>query len=272
MKQAHIAIFHGLGDCVNITTFVGAIKRKHPNCKITWITYEGYKGIAEHNPNINKIVTYNDKGGIAGFACDKHYKTLRSKHPKLITPASYISGLQDKTLLGDFKVKIKALGLDPNPFTPQLWITPQEIEDAKIWLNKRSIKDFVMLEAKFGSQQSFWKRQHTIKVLEQCKKKGLSVLLTHRSDPGLAEFNKITPTFCMDVNYRYFIPFYNMSKGFVGVSSSASCIVHTHQCINSIPHLEFVRGDHWSTSHYKKTNKTISFDEKQVSKLIQKKI
>ena len=269
MKEAAIAIFHGLGDCINVTTYLRPIKNKFPDCKITWITYSGYKGIVEHNPYIDKIVTFDDPGPKAGFGCDRRYPALRQQYPGLIVPASYMTGITgDGTLLGSFKAKIKKLGLDPNPFVPLLYVTPQEQQDAEIWLKKRGLDNFVLLEATFGSSQSPWGRVHTERAIKTLAEMGYQVLLTHRNEPNLEQFNEWADVFTMDVHYRYAPSIYNASRGFIGVSSGISCLVHTHQCRRDLPHLEFVRGDHWSTKHYGKQKKQIHMNMDGLVRLI----
>lgn len=273
MKQFNIAIFHGLGDCVNVTTYLKPIKTKFPKSQITWITYEPYKTILNNNPLVDKIITFNDQGNRPGFACDKRYPELRKQYKNLITPASYISGIRgDKTLLGSFRQKIKDLGLKPDPFEPLMYITSQEVKEARKWLDSRSIDKFVMLETSYGSSQSDWKRKYTKIAIEELGNKGYTILLTHRSDDMLNEYRKIADVHCLDLNYRYAVPFYNLSSGFVGVSSGISCIVHTHQCSKDIPHLEFVRGRHWSTEHYFKKRKSIYHSMESLVPAIRAKI
>lgn len=258
MKTAPIAIFHGLGDCINATTYLRPIKTKYPNCSIIWITYEGYRGIVEHNPYVDRIISFDDKGAKAGFACDRRYPALRRQFPGLIKPASYISGIKgDGSLLGSFKWKIRNMGLDPNPYEPLMFITSQEKEDAKLWLAKKNLTKFVMLETSYGSSQSSWGKTHTERVIKLLGQKGYSVLLTQRQEPALEQYRELADVQVMDVHYRYAPPIYNMSQGFIGVSSGISCVVHTHQCRKDLPHLEFVRGAHWSTSHFPKQRKKI---------------
>tara|TARA_R100001244_G_scaffold25113_4_gene25595 strand:- start:57038 stop:57868 length:831 start_codon:yes stop_codon:yes gene_type:complete len=275
MKKAVIAIFHGLGDCINATSIIKPLKAKHPNCEITWVSSKAYLPIVEHNP----LIAHTE--GIPGnvWAADEQYKNLRKKHGKsLIVPAPYLNSLaQDKTLLGSYKERIKVITGGKNlNFTPEplLFLTPKEVKDVDDWLEERKIEKFVMLEAIFTSSQSFWGRAHTDEALRICAAKGYTVLMTHREDVNLHEYNKICPTFCLDVGFRYMPAFYNKSSGFIGVSSGITCVVHTHQCRKNIPHLEFVSGEHWCTRHYVKKNKVISFDKKveSVGKLIQERI
>ena len=131
-----------------------------------------------------------------------------------------------------------------------------------------------MLESKYTSSQSFWENGHTIRALELLNKKGYTVLLTHRQDSNLNKYNQICRTFTIDMSYRAMPRFYNKSCGFIGVSSGISCAVHTNQCKKNIPHLEFVNGEHWSTRHYKHSNKTISFRDNinYILRLIDNKI
>jgi len=87
-------------------------------------------------------------------------------------------------------------------------------------------------------------------------------------DEKLDDYKSYGNVHCLDLNFRYIVPAYNLSSGFIGVSSSASCISHTHMCKNNLPHIEFVRGRHWATHHYKKLNKTINYDTAALKKFI----
>jgi hypothetical protein len=141
-----------------------------------------------------------------------------------------------------------------------MFLTSQEVIDVDNWLKLRDIDKFVMLECTFTSSQSYWNRTHTNIVLEHCKKKGYTVLFTHREDPNLNSYNEICESYCLDVGFRYMPAFYNKAQAFIGVSSGISCAVHTNQCKTDIPHLEFVKGAHWATTMYKKGNKQIFFE------------
>lgn len=271
MREITIAIFHGLGDCVNATSLLVPISKKYEKCKITWISSERYLPLVYNNPYVS------DYRGIEGspFAADAQYKILRKTCKNLIVPAPYLNPPgHDNTLLGSFKDRIKQHGAGTTKFRPIMYMTQPEVDEATKWLADRDIGKFVMVEATFTSSQSFWDRHYTNIVLEIFKKKGYHVLFTHRSDPNIQEYNDICPSFCMDVGFRYMPALYNLSQGFVGVSSGISCIVHTHQARLDIPHLEFVRGKHWSTQHYAKKNKQIIFDKNKdhFRKTIQKSI
>ena len=53
--ETAIAIFHGLGDCINATSLIIPIIKKYPNTKIVWVTSTVYAPVAYHNPYISKI-------------------------------------------------------------------------------------------------------------------------------------------------------------------------------------------------------------------------
>jgi ADP-heptose:LPS heptosyltransferase len=53
--ETAIAIFHGLGDCINATTLIIPIITKFKSHKIVWISSKAYAPIAYNNPYISKI-------------------------------------------------------------------------------------------------------------------------------------------------------------------------------------------------------------------------
>jgi len=265
MTDTAIAIFHGLGDCVNATTLLHPLKKKYPNSKIIWITAECYAPLTEHNPLISHTIKISGNP----YAADNQYQSLKQKYKHLIIPAPYLNPLsKDNTLLGSFKEQIRRHTGNTKLFEPQMYLTKEEVHQTESWLATRKIKDFVMLETNYTSHQSNWKNKHTIEALKFFAKKNLTVILTHRSDKKIVEYNTICDTYCMDMSFRMAPILYNRSKGFVGVSSGISCVCHTNQCRKDIPHLEFVRGEHWCTKLYQKQNKVISFDANQLGQLL----
>jgi len=255
-----VAIFHGLGDCVNATAVLPFIKARHG--KVIWVTCKQYTALVEHNPHVEKVEIIDEKP----MACDKHYPRLRKMYgSNLLTPAPYMNPI-GPTLAGWFISLTKKYGNNGQYLKPQLFVTPQEVADVDNWLHDRGIKKFVMLEALYGSRQSFWNRQYSVETIKLLTQKGYTVLFTHRTEPNIDEYNKIGRVVCLDVDFRYLPVFYNKSSGFIGVSSGASVLCHTHQCRLDVPHVEFVRGEHWCTRQYApKKNKVISFNTAMAS-------
>ncbi|RLA72072.1 MAG: lipopolysaccharide heptosyltransferase I, partial [Epsilonproteobacteria bacterium] len=50
-----------MGDIIHAMVALQFIKKELPNCTIDWIVEEGFKGILENNPHINKILPINLK-------------------------------------------------------------------------------------------------------------------------------------------------------------------------------------------------------------------
>lgn len=258
-----IAIFHGLGDCINATTLIRPILTRYPNTRITWITSKQYKGVVKHNPYISAINVIDD----IPAACDRHIGELKNKYGSgLILPAPYLNRpSRDRTLLGHFKDLADRFRWN-KPIEPLLYVTQKEIIIAKKFIS--NIGRFILLETKFSSSQSKWNQNDTIKVLRLLAARNYTVLLAHRQDEMLQEFNKHCKVYCLDFDYRLMPVFYNHSAGFIGVSSGISCVVHTHQCKLNKPHLEFVEGEHWCTRHYRKDRKTICFNLGELERLV----
>lgn len=259
-KLIGIAIFHGLGDCVNATTMLRPIKQAYPKAAIHWITAEAYAGVVRNNPLVDKVITV--PGNV--WAADAKYPEFAKKYKCLVQPAPYRHPpAPDNTLLGSFKDRIKRFTKKPaQVFEPLLYVTREEKLRVNEWLADKKITKYVMLESLFTSSQSFWNPEYTKLALKVLNNKGYTVLLTHRNDAKLGEYNKLCRTYCLDFSYRVMPHFYNKSSGFIGVSSGITCVTHTHQCYKDIPHLEFVGGEHWCTRHYKKQKKLISFNKK----------
>ena len=60
MKIAIVKL-SALGDIIHAMVALQFIKQKYPDCQIDWIVEEGFKGILENNPDIDKIHTVNLK-------------------------------------------------------------------------------------------------------------------------------------------------------------------------------------------------------------------
>lgn len=251
-----IAIFHGLGDCVNATSLLRPLKNRFPNSNITWITSSKYAPLVGSNPLISKVIKIDGDP----LHADKEYKNLKKKYKNLITPAPYmLPPSRNNQLLESFEDQAKRHAKYDGPIEPVLFVTQKEEDEVTTWLNSNNIKKYIMLECHYTSSQSYWAGNHTKILLEACGKAGITVLLTHRKEPNLNSLNAICKTYCLDFGFRSMPAFYNKAAGFIGVSSGISCITHTHQCKKDVPHLEFVNGEHWCTRRYKKKNKIIHF-------------
>jgi ADP-heptose:LPS heptosyltransferase len=266
-----IAIFHAMGDCVNSTTILKPLKIKHPDSKIKWLTSNAYKSVVLNNPLIDEIITLDSPPNY----CDRQYPEIKAKYRHdhyLILSAPYINpSSRDNTLLGHFKDLCDNISSGCE-FEPLLYRTQEEIDIPTNWLTKNKIDRYILMETEFSSEQSHWNRTYTEDTIKMLADKGYTILLSHRNDQRLEHYNQFGRVFCLDFHYRMMPTFYNLSSGFIGVSSGISCIVHTHECLKDKPHIEFVRGEHWCTRHYHKNNKIISFTPKLFNQIIDKYI
>ena len=66
--DGHIAIvlLTGLGDVVHGLPVVNALKRAHPDCRITWIVEPMPAGILDPHPSIDRVVVFRKKEGWRG--------------------------------------------------------------------------------------------------------------------------------------------------------------------------------------------------------------
>ena len=256
-------IFHGLGDIINSTIITKAIKTTP--CNLTIYTASCYQSAFYINQYVDEIrILEADHKTAVKLDYQINDKILRSgQWDKIIRPAPYDNyGIDGQSLIDIYKIQAKTLGYN-GIIRPILNITQQEVEDAVNWLILRKLDNFILLETQFGSSQSFWDKTYTEAAISLIGslRKDLQIVLTHRTDPNLEQYNKIIRTTTLDVDFRYIVPIYNKCKAFIGVSSAASCIVHSNQCSDIIPHLEFCNGRWWSTADYEfKKNKEISYD------------
>lgn len=271
-KEIAIAIFHGLGDCINSTTMLKPIREVYPTRPIIWISSEAYAPIAHNNPLIDEVISV--PGNV--WAADNKYEHFATKYRTLLQPAPYRHrASENNILLESYQERIFKFTQRPlSVFEPLLYMTQGEIDQANTWLTKKKVNNYVMLETNFTSSQSFWGSDYTVEAIKILDSKGYTILLTHPVESKLDEYNQYGRVLCLDVGFRLMPYFYNNAKGFVGVSSGISCAVHTHQCRKDIPHLEFVRGEHWCTRLYPKDNKVISFKKEMehVKSLIRDRI
>lgn len=233
------------------------ILKKNPGAEIHWVTCERYKDVVLYNQLITGRLIMSE----APWAADKHYNLLNLPG-RTLKPAPCFNPNLNGSLLSHWQSLIKSLGgYLPSKLIPTINLSNEEVKAADAWLAERGLigKKVAMLETISGSSSTKWDLSCTILALKELVAKRYdAVLLTHMQDSNLPTFNQIIPTYCMTVGYRLIVPIYNRMTCFIGCSSAASVISHSNQASISIPHLEFVRGDHWSTDLYRtKTKKKI---------------
>lgn len=243
-------IFHGLGDCINSTIVIDALRRRHADCEIYWVTCEQYKDVVLYNNLVTGTITVPE----SPLTADKHYG-IHQLPGKTITPAPYMNARLQGSLLDHFRSLYRSItGKELSYIIPTINLSLEEVNAAKNWLASINLlnKRFAILETRSGSSATHWDQSCTLEMLRLLvHKKYDAVLLTHPADNDLSTFNEIIPTFCMNVGYRLIIPIYNLSSFFCGCGSAATVLTHTNQALTNIPHMEFVRGSHWSSELYK---------------------
>lgn len=248
VKHYTIAIFHGLGDCFNATVLLRPLKDRE-SCTIRWVTHRDYAGIVDNNPHVDEVELFDgDK-----WACDEHYAAVRAREgTTVLAPAPYMTGPRhivhpEDTLLGRFASYAKTLGLEVSE--PLLYLRDEERRAANDWLAERCAGDYVLMEVAYTSNQSFWDDGLTRAVIAKIREAGLTPVIGHLATFADAEI--------ADLPYRVVAALYDRAAGFIGVSSGVSCLVHGHEARKDVPHLEFVRGEHWCTRLYAKEKKKI---------------
>lgn len=114
MKIAIVKL-SALGDIIHAMVALQFIKKEYPDCQIDWIVEEGFKGILENNPDINKIHTVNLKKAKQ----QKSFKLLFSELKKLRKLPKYdvvvdAQGLIKSAIVSRLIPSNKTFGFDKN--------------------------------------------------------------------------------------------------------------------------------------------------------------
>ena len=114
MKIAIVKL-SALGDIIHAMVALQFIKQEYPDCQIDWIVEEGFKGILENNPDINKIHTVNLKKAKQ----QKSFKLLFSELKKLRKLPKYdvvvdAQGLIKSAIVSRLIPSNKTFGFDKN--------------------------------------------------------------------------------------------------------------------------------------------------------------
>lgn len=258
-----VMIFHGLGDVVFTTIVIRALRNKYKNRKITVITAKSYIDIFNQNIDIDELISLDGNP----LALDHNYTWFKKKFKMPITPAPSIYGYAGDTLCQHWK-NLTLQFTDKINFIPNIAQNNKEKEAIEAWLDKRKIDNFVILESRYGSSQSWWKIYHTKEIIKFITNNTNIKLLMVNENPLL--YKNIYHNNIIDarIPYKQFIYLYNKCSGFIGVSSGLSVLSHSNNTNMDIPHIECVKGIHWSTHLLHKNQKTIIMDEKKFPQCI----
>ena len=61
-----VVLLTGLGDVVHGLPIINAIRRAHPDCRITWVVEPMPAGILETHPSIDRVVVFHKREGVRG--------------------------------------------------------------------------------------------------------------------------------------------------------------------------------------------------------------
>ena len=120
MKIAIVKL-SALGDIIHAMVALQFIKQKYPDCQIDWIVEEGFKGILENNPDINKIHSVNIKKAKK----NKTLKLLFQEFKKIRQFGKYdlvidAQGLIKSAIVAKFIQSKKISGFDKNSIRESL--------------------------------------------------------------------------------------------------------------------------------------------------------
>lgn len=240
--QCRVVIFGALGDCVNSTTLLLPLRTKYD--RIVWVTKRKFVDVVKQNPLVDAVQVYeDDASGLSDVAVPSD---------GVIAPAPYLDGYgnhNEMTLLEWFKyvrVRLELPALEP--FEPLLYLSDEERAAAQKFAAETG--RFVLIESAHGSGQSYWNDECTRLAINRVSLAGLEpVMVSHCKPPWVTSLAKL--------GYREVAALYDHAAGFIGVSSGISCLVGAQCFRRDVPHVEFVSGEHWSTSLYRKDRKLI---------------
>ncbi len=247
-KAFGIAVFHGLGDVLNLTPVAHQLRADHPGAQITWFTSAGCEPALRLNPDIDELVVLEGDWK----ALDDGIAALMHSRPwtHFLSPAPYFN--YDKAPGGSLWDLYRAApGLTwTMPMVPVLVLSEAEKIEAESWWETLDRGPRILVECDHRSQQSTWALATVDLVWEILKPLDpLFVITSARELDEVSRFAKLGARVVhCGLPWRLNAEFYNRCDAFIGVSSGISALSGSTACRVDVPSIEFVRGEHWSTS------------------------
>lgn len=287
-KKILIVNFGGMGDVLNTTPIAAHLKLSEAVENVCFLTKSKYKQLLVNNSHIDNLLhlgkefdDYPPYQLSLRFKKDISNSNLNTgDYNKIIFPAPYMSPLYDGTprsrllkIIKDESSGIKEWGCD---FIPHVELSAEEKSEARSFLDSLNAKPKVMIEYEFFSQQSFMDRVCILKIIDFYKEVGFNIIFSGKNKPQYLDEN----VFETDPNIFHYsgsfmsnAEIYNSIDLFIGCSSGITCLTSSDYCDASIPRIELVKGDHWSTkdfTHHK--NKTIIYESNNLDLALNKYI
>lgn len=243
-----IAVFHALGDVLNLTPVAAQLRVDHPNAHITWFTSDVCAQVLEGNPHVDEVVPMEG----AWDDLDARMPELAASRPwtRFIAPAPYLN--YDKAPGGSlWDLYHVAPGLDWTiPVVPVLRLSEAERQRAQAWWSALPGGPRILMECEGRSQQSPWSLVSVDLVADALRHLDPLFVVSARMEPQEAARLRalgMRVVFC-DLPWRLNAELYNACDAFLGISSGISALTGSTACRDDIPSVEYVRGEHWSTA------------------------
>lgn len=285
-KKILIVNFGGMGDILNTTSVATHYKLNRNDVDVDFLTKSKHRQLLINNSYIKNLLHLDDQ--LNDYP--PHQLSLRFKrdiansnlsiddYDEIIFPAPYMSPLYDGTprsrllkIIKDESSGIKEWNCD---FLPHVELSIEEKNEAKCFLGKLTEKPKIMIEYEFLSQQSFMDKNCVFRILDFYKESGFNIIFSGRTKPSYLQGNVFSPNssvFHYSGSFMSNAEIYNSLDLFIGCSSGLTCLTSSDYCNPSIPRIELVKGEHWSTKDFiHHTNKTIIYKANELDLALNK--
>lgn len=243
-----IAVFHGLGDVLNLTPLASQLRSDHPEARITWFTSRACAPALEGNPHLDEIVILDGDP----ILLDRQIPSLAHSRPwsQFFDPAPYrnYQKVPGGSLWDLYRASWRH---DPKaPLVPVMRLTDEEIHHATTWWNSLPKGPRILLECDARSQQTQWNADAVGLLVDALGSANPLFVVSAQQPPREVErFRALGArvVYC-GRPWRENAIFYNLADAFIGISSGISALSGSDLCRSDLPSVEYVRGEHWSTA------------------------
>ncbi|HEX9081421.1 MAG TPA: methyltransferase domain-containing protein, partial [Holophagaceae bacterium] len=263
-----IAVFHALGDVLNLTPVARQLKADHPGCRIVWFTSEACAPLLAGNPYIDELVALPG----APKALDAELPRLQASRPwtRFLAPAPYLN--YDKSPGGSLWDLYRAApGLRwTEGLEPVLVLDPEEVRRAEAWWSSLPPGPRILVEWEFTSEQSRFDEAAAFEMAARLADLDPLFIFSGRRLPD--HFDRFAARHraigCTEP-FRLNAVFYNRCDAFIGVSSGLTALSGSTACRSDVPSVEYVRGEHWSSAGLgKHTERMYAFTPRRFSEAL----
>lgn len=159
----------GLGDLLMITVAVKEIKRKYPDCHITFRASPDYMPVLERNPHIDRIISLKQdcvKDAFISFS-------------KICPAASY--EMEYNPIIRKHRINLFAnwLGLQPKDTRPVFCLAKHETNTAKEFLKENKIQDKrrIGIVLRCAERWRDWPYESNLKLMDMFLKNGYAPIV-----------------------------------------------------------------------------------------------